>query len=81
MRQEFAVVKQLWRYFAIRISMKNDMKVAENECIMRQNRAKKESTKKNSYRKCMIYSKTSMISIISMISMISMVSMISMFVI
>ena len=38
------------------------MKVAENECIMQQNRAKKRNTKKNSYRKCMIYSKISMIS-------------------
>ena len=42
------------------------MKAAENECIMRQNRAKKESTKKNSYRKCMVYSKISMINMFVM---------------
>ena len=41
--------------------MKNDIKIAENECIMRQNRAKRKNTKKNSYRNDMIYSKINMI--------------------
>ena len=38
------------------------MKIVENECIMQQNRAKRKNTKKNFYRRCMIYSKISMIS-------------------
>ena len=63
-----AVVEQLWRYFAIQINMRSDMKAAETNanrrrlmrfatCDMRRAKsdAKRGSTKKNSYKRCILY--------------------------